>query len=389
MKKVVIIADAGFQDEELIFPRYRLLEEGFQVEVATKNGTEIKGKYGIPIKPTMMTFELKADDFDAVFIPGGWECPEKVRQDKSVLAFLQEMNAKKKVIAAICHGPWVLASAKICKDRRMTCYVGMKDDLENAGATFVNEGVVVDDNIVTSPHYRNNPEFMRETIKLIKEKPADYSDVVVQKPWGYEFLVAQTRQVGLWYLNVKQGEQTSLHSHPNKKTGLVVLGGDAQVHFINGSHHLTPGKKIMIRNGVFHSTKNIGTMPLHLLEVETPNDKADIIRLEDNYGRSGAPYEGSEHHQPKKEEWNLKDGHHVGECHLVEKTFHAKEELIGLGACQIVILSGKLKSGNHDVLTPGDVVDNGVLGRLANKFEPVLPITAIIVTEVGPCKKSN
>jgi protease I len=380
----VIIVEKGVQDEEYIYPYYRLQEAGVKLEVAVKDASvELKGKYGIPIRATMSTSRLNADDFDSVIIPGGWESPERVRQDKHVLNFLQAMDRKKKVIAAICHGPWVLASAKLCKDRKMTCYVGMKDDLENAGANFVDAGVVVDDNIVTSPHYRNNPEFMRETLRLMyeRERFVDYNDIVVTKPWGHEFLVTQNNQVGLWYLFLKPGELTSLHSHPRKKTGLVVLNGTAEVSFINGKHLLHPGDKIVIRNGVFHSTRNVGDTPLELLEVETPNDKLDIVRLEDAYGRSGKPYEGSDYYVPKREVWNLASGEKVGACNLLAKEFKLHNELIDLPECKIIALSGKLKSNGHDILIPGDVVDNVVLSRFAKKFDSELPISAIIVTK--------
>jgi protease I len=379
----VIIVDKGVQDEEYIYPYYRLQEEGVKLEVAIPEAADVnlKGKYGIPIRQTMRTSALNADDFDSVIIPGGWESPERVRQDQHVLKFLQAMDRKKKVIAAICHGPWVLASAKLCKGKKMTCYVGMKDDLENAGATFVDEGVVVDDNFVTSPHYRNNPEFMRETLRLMHERErfVDYNDVVVTKPWGHEFLVTQNNQVGLWYLFLKQGELTSLHSHPKKKTGLIVLSGKAEVSFINGKHLLVAGDKIVIRNGVFHSTRNVGDAPLELLEVETPNDKLDIVRLEDVYGRSGAPYEGSDHYVPKKEHWDLVNGQKVGECTLTNRVFKSHTELLDLPECKIIALGGKLKFNGHDILTPGDVVDNVVMTRFARKFDSELPINAIIV----------
>lgn len=162
--KSVIIVDKGVQDEEYIYPYYRLQEVG-ELEVAVKHiGPEYKGKYGIPIKPTIATCNLNADDFDLVIIPGGWESPEKVRQDKFVLDFLVKMNEQNKIIGAICHGPWVLASANICKGRNMTCYQGMKDDLVNAGAIYVDAPVVKDGNIVTAPHYRNNPEFMKAVL---------------------------------------------------------------------------------------------------------------------------------------------------------------------------------------------------------------------------------
>lgn len=422
MKKVVIIVDKGVQDEEYVYPYYRLQEESdIQLEVATRTEDNLFGKYGIPIRRTMLTKDLNADEFDCVIIPGGWESPEKVRQDPHALKFIAEMNSKGKVIAAICHGPWVLISAGVTKGKKMTCFQGMKDDLINSGAFYQESGLVVDGNFITSPHYRNNAEFMKAVIlatrlsfepivippiidvvwevppvinfstpsfppivfgppPVIKESfGPEFNDVVVKKPWGHEFLVMQNNNVGVWYLHLNPGEQTSLHSHPNKKTGLIVLSGKAEVSFLNGKHQLNPGDKIMIRNGVFHSTKAIDGV-LEMIEVETPNDKHDIIRLQDSYGRSGEPYESSEHHIPKKENWDLLAGHKVGKCLIQQKTFTNHNELINCPSSKIVMLDGKLVYKNNSILTAGDVVDNVVLNKLASQFESVLPISALVVT---------
>lgn len=375
--RAVIIVDSGVQDEEYLYPYYRLQEAGIDVEVATRSKDKLVGKYGIPIRSTMMTAFLNADDFDAAIVPGGWESPEKVRQDENVLKFLAEMDQRKKLIAAICHGPQVLISARITQGRKMTCYRGMMDDLVNAGAHFVDAGVVVDGNMVTSPHYRNNPEFMRETLNNMG-RVVDFTDVVVKKPWGHEFLIRQNSRVGVWFLHLAAGERTSLHSHPKKKTGLIVLSGVAEVSFLNGKNILRPGDKINIRNGVFHSTRAVDG-PLEMIEVETPNDKSDIIRLEDAYGRSGEPYEGSDHYVEKKEHWDLCRGHQVGQCFLIERTIRDAADL-NIPNSKIVMLDGSIVYKNHSILTPGDVVDNVVMTKFATKFEPVLPITALTVT---------
>lgn len=164
-RRAVIITGPGFQDEEFIYPYYRLLEAGFKVDVATKGKAVVYGKYGIPANPTADTADLREPDYDLVILPGGHEAPDRVRQDKNVLEFVGQMNEKRKVVAAICHGPWILISAKVIKDRKATCYVGMADDVRNAGALYVDAPVVEDGNLVTAPHYRNNGDFMKAILK--------------------------------------------------------------------------------------------------------------------------------------------------------------------------------------------------------------------------------
>ncbi len=164
MKKAVIITGPGFQDEEFIYPYYRLLEEGFRVDVATKDKVVVHGKYGIPATPTVDVKDLREADYDLVILPGGYEAPDRVRQIKEVLAFVKAVYEKGKIVAAICHGPWIAISAGIVKGKRATSYQGMADDLKNAGAIYVDAPVVVDGNLITSPHYRNNGDFMKAVV---------------------------------------------------------------------------------------------------------------------------------------------------------------------------------------------------------------------------------
>lgn len=164
-KRAVIITGPNFQDEEYIYPYYRLLEAGFKLDVAVKDKAAIKGKYGVPAKVTMDTKDLKEKDYDLVVLPGGHEAPDRVRQDANVLKFVKDMSDAGKVVSSICHGPWIMISARIVKGRKLTAYEGIKDDLVNAGAEYAEAPVVVDENFVTSPHYKNNGDWMRETIK--------------------------------------------------------------------------------------------------------------------------------------------------------------------------------------------------------------------------------
>jgi protease I len=167
-KKCAIITGPGFQDEEVIYPYYRLLEEGYNVEVATKDGVVVYGKYGVPARVTMATVDLKTKDFDCVILPGGFEAPDRVRLLPEVLEFVREMDEQKKLVAAICHGPWIMISANICKGRKMTAFWSIEADLRNAGADYQHKvALVIDGNFITSPHYNNNGDFMKAVVEYL------------------------------------------------------------------------------------------------------------------------------------------------------------------------------------------------------------------------------
>jgi protease I len=164
-RKAVIITAQGFQDEEFVYPYYRLLEAGFEVDVATKDRTPVFGKFGVPARPNVATQDLKAEDYDAVILPGGFEAPDRLRLLPEVLEFIRRMDARKKLVAAICHGPWVLISAGITQGRKMTAYWSIEADVRNSGAEYQHKApVVIDGNLITSPHYNNNGDFMRAIV---------------------------------------------------------------------------------------------------------------------------------------------------------------------------------------------------------------------------------
>jgi protease I len=164
-KRAVIITGPGFQDEEYVYPYYRLLEAGFETEVATKGGEVVIGKYGVPARATMKTTDLNADNFDMVILPGGFEAPDRVRLLPEVLEFIREMDKQKKLIAAICHGPWILISAGVTKGRKMTGFWSIEADIVNSGADYQHKApLVVDGNFITSPHYNNNHDFMKAVV---------------------------------------------------------------------------------------------------------------------------------------------------------------------------------------------------------------------------------
>lgn len=166
--KAVIIIGKGFEDSEFTYPFYRLQEEDIKVAVAIAGDIAVKGKLGQEATPTIKCSDLDANDFDIVVIPGGHEGPDRARQVPEILKFIKNMDQQKKLIATICHGTWVTISAKIMDGRTATCYKGMKDDLINSGCTYVDEDVVVDGNFISSPHFRNNHQWMKVLIEQIR-----------------------------------------------------------------------------------------------------------------------------------------------------------------------------------------------------------------------------
>ena len=121
-----------------------------------------------------------------------------------------------------------------------------------------------------------------------------FTNILVNKKWGHEFCIYETSQIGVWCLYINKGEETSLHCHPNKKTCLICLDGPVEVEFLSGNTTIVQsGDKLNIHKGVFHKTKAINENAI-VLETESPNNKQDLVRLEDKYGRKGTNYEGPE-----------------------------------------------------------------------------------------------
>ena len=176
-KRAVVITDEGFEDEEVMYPVMRLIEEGITVDMATKGAKLVKGRMDFPLELLVRYYgklvdatKLNTEDYDLVLIPGGFEAPDRVRQIPEVLEFVKKMYDQNKIVAALCHGPWVLISAKIIKGKKATCYVGIKDDLENAGAIYLDQPAVIDGNIITSPHPRGIGQFMKAIISELAKK---------------------------------------------------------------------------------------------------------------------------------------------------------------------------------------------------------------------------
>jgi mannose-6-phosphate isomerase-like protein (cupin superfamily) len=122
---------------------------------------------------------------------------------------------------------------------------------------------------------------------------------VVNKPWGQEYRIYADAFYDLWFLELKAGQSTSLHCHPRKVTALLILAGQASVQFLQYPPRLLgSGEALHLGRGLFHATRNIGTEPLHLVEVEVPRNKGDLVRIQDAYGREGMGYESPEQMTP-------------------------------------------------------------------------------------------
>jgi len=168
-KKIVIIVGDFFQDLEVWYPYLRFKEAGHQVVVAGLGEKVYHGKYGLSIATDRSAKGLRARDFDAVVIPGGWAADYMRRSSlkKDIVKFLKDMNKAGQVISVICHGGWMLASADIIRGRTVTAFHSIKDDLINAGAKFVDREVVVDKNLITSRKPEDLPAFCHETLKKL------------------------------------------------------------------------------------------------------------------------------------------------------------------------------------------------------------------------------
>jgi protease I len=169
VKKIAILATDGFEDAELLYPKIRLKEAGYDTELISLHRREIIGKYGYPLKPDKLVREAKVDDYDGVIIPGGTKNPDYLRREKEVLDFVAEINENGKLVGAICHAGWVLISAKIIKDRKATSYYAIKDDMINAGADFEDSPVVIDKNLITSRTPDDLPQFMKAVLEFLKK----------------------------------------------------------------------------------------------------------------------------------------------------------------------------------------------------------------------------
>ncbi|WP_186578132.1 type 1 glutamine amidotransferase domain-containing protein [Aquibacillus kalidii] len=168
-KKVLALIEDDFEDLELWYPVLRLREEGATVDLVGKEANKkYVGKYGVPAESDYAFTDVNPEDYHAILVPGGW-APDKLRRYPEVINFIKHMDDNKKLIGQICHAGWVLISADILNGKQVTSTPGIKDDMTNAGATWIDEAVVVDGHIISSRRPPDLPPY----VKVFADKLAE------------------------------------------------------------------------------------------------------------------------------------------------------------------------------------------------------------------------
>lgn len=170
--RAVILTADGFEDLEVFYPYFRLLEEGVEVDVVAPQTGVIHGEHGYSLKITKSIAEVDPDQYDLLIVPGGFPdgAPATVRKIMKAQEIAKSFFAGNKPVASICHGPWLLVSADLVRGRRLTSYWqdGVPEEIRAAGGLYEDKEVVVDGNLVTSRWPADLPAFAREMIKLIR-----------------------------------------------------------------------------------------------------------------------------------------------------------------------------------------------------------------------------
>ena len=167
--RACVLVEQQYQEMEVWYPIYRLREAGCKVTVVGPEAqTNYPSKLGYPCKSDRAAKDVSADDFEILVIPGGF-APDYLRRHDSILRLVSGMVEQGKVVAAICHGPWVLCSTQALKGRKATCFFAIKDDVMNAGATYVDAEVVRDGNLITSRKPDDLPAFLTAIAQAAKE----------------------------------------------------------------------------------------------------------------------------------------------------------------------------------------------------------------------------
>ncbi len=171
-RRVAVFVDMLYQEMEVWVPYFRLQEAGVEaILVGYEAGKTYPSKFGYPAVAEKSYEQLRAADFDGVVVPGGY-APDHIRRHARANQFVHDINAQGKLVASICHGPWVLCSAGILANRRATCFFAIKDDVIHAGARYEDAEVVVDGNLVTSRKPEDLPAFCRAMIEVLAASPA-------------------------------------------------------------------------------------------------------------------------------------------------------------------------------------------------------------------------
>ena len=164
---VAVLVDASYQELEVWYPILRLQEAGVHViTVGPTAGAVVQSKLGYPVKADRGYADVNAAEFDGVIIPGGW-APDYIRRRPEPISLVRDLNDQGKLVAAVCHGPWVLCSADVLRGRQATGFHAIRTDMVNAGCHFQDAEVVVDGNLVTSRKPEDLPAFMRACLEVL------------------------------------------------------------------------------------------------------------------------------------------------------------------------------------------------------------------------------
>jgi protease I len=166
--RVALLVDNLYEDLELWYPYYRLIEEGAEVVLVGNEITVYRSKRGYEARPSLRAEDARPADFHGVVIPGGF-APDYMRRSPAMVRFVREVFNQGKVVAAICHAGWMLISAGIVRGRRATAFHSIRDDMINAGAHYVDEPVVRDGNLITSRFPADLPQFLPTIISALVE----------------------------------------------------------------------------------------------------------------------------------------------------------------------------------------------------------------------------
>ena len=229
----------------------------------------------------------------------------------------------------------------------------------------------------------------------MKNKSSFYDSRVVYKPWGYEYTIYRNlNHLSITLLKINHNKSTSLHCHPNKKTGFILISGKALIQlglWKNTAEYYSAPSKLMIRTGLFHSTKAVSKNGVFALEFESPVDKNDLVRFKDNYGRETRPYEGKKFTKKiqsnfitfKKPQLNKNQTYKMGKVKIsleIHKNF--KKLVNNKNSVIFAILDGKIidKRGKS-VLSYGDIIKTGTLKKLSEVFKIKKYLTVLSVSK--------
>ena len=225
-------------------------------------------------------------------------------------------------------------------------------------------------------------------------KITKYENYVIQKPWGSEYVIFKNDKLSITFLDIKYLEKTSLHCHPTKKTGLIVISGSAEITlgFYNSETFTAPAKT-MIRPGFFHSTQAISKKGVKMLEIETPSNKDDIVRFMDNYGREGKKYIADSKKTKiknkvifKNPEFGKTKSYFFDGVELKIEKYKNLKKIINKSLDTIIaVIDGgiRCKKTKRLVLTPGEVVKTGTIIKLDSFFEIDEFISIISITRIN------